>query len=236
MHIWIDIENPPQVQYLAPFVGSFEALGHDVTVTARDHAITLELLRERNIDVAVVGSGSSSRKIEKIARVFARAAALTRLLIRDRPDLVVATSRAAGISAWAQRIPACTFSDYEHVDFHVSRLLHPYLFHPDVIDTQAFVDRGLRPERLVPFPGLKEAISFEGVDIWGTEPLALREGARVHLRVEEEQVASQPVAERPEGELPTLLERLKDVVGTVDDLPEDSSTNLDHYLYGHPKR
>jgi predicted DNA-binding antitoxin AbrB/MazE fold protein len=68
------------------------------------------------------------------------------------------------------------------------------------------------------------------------EPLALPEGARVHLRVEEEKAAKQSTDDRPEGELPTLLERLKDVVGTVDDLPKDSSINLDHYLYGHPKR
>jgi predicted DNA-binding antitoxin AbrB/MazE fold protein len=68
------------------------------------------------------------------------------------------------------------------------------------------------------------------------EPLALPEGARVHLRVEEEAAVKYSADDRPEGELPTLLERLKDVIGTVDDLPEDSSINLDHYLYGHPKR
>jgi predicted DNA-binding antitoxin AbrB/MazE fold protein len=68
------------------------------------------------------------------------------------------------------------------------------------------------------------------------EPLVLPEGARVHLRVEEERAAERPAADAPKGNLPTLLERLKDVVGTVDDLPEDSSVNLDHYLYGHPKR
>jgi hypothetical protein len=25
-------------------------------------------------------------------------------------------------------------------------------------------------------------------------------------------------------------------VGAIDDLPEDASVNLKHYLYGHPKR
>lgn len=67
------------------------------------------------------------------------------------------------------------------------------------------------------------------------EPLALPEGARVHLRVEEENGAETSAAKPPEGELPTLLERMKDFVGTVDNLPPDSSVNLDHYLYGTPK-
>jgi predicted DNA-binding antitoxin AbrB/MazE fold protein len=68
------------------------------------------------------------------------------------------------------------------------------------------------------------------------EPLALPEGTRVHLRVEEENGSEQPAASRSEGQAPTLLERLKNVVGSINDLPEDSSTNLDHYLYGRPKR
>jgi predicted DNA-binding antitoxin AbrB/MazE fold protein len=68
------------------------------------------------------------------------------------------------------------------------------------------------------------------------EPLGLPEGTRVHLRVEEENGSEQTAASRSEGQTATLLERLKDVVGSINDLPEDSSTNLDHYLYGRPKR
>jgi hypothetical protein len=38
----------------------------------------------------------------------------------------------------------------------------------------------------------------------------------------------------PTGEavIPSLYERLKDIVGVADDLPSDSSDNHDHYLYG----
>ena len=68
------------------------------------------------------------------------------------------------------------------------------------------------------------------------EPLALPEGAQVHLRIEQRQLASQATNQTFDGKIPSLLERLSGVVGTVDDLPEDSSTNLDHYLYGTPKR
>lgn len=67
-------------------------------------------------------------------------------------------------------------------------------------------------------------------------PLALPEGARVHLRVEEQQGTAKSATEQGEQPIPSLLERLANVVGTVDDLPEDSSVNLDHYLYGAPKR
>jgi predicted DNA-binding antitoxin AbrB/MazE fold protein len=67
------------------------------------------------------------------------------------------------------------------------------------------------------------------------DPVNVPVGARVHLRVEEKPAEIEPVAS-PVVRVPSLFERLKDIVGTVDDLPEDSSTNLDHYLYGTPKR
>lgn len=67
-------------------------------------------------------------------------------------------------------------------------------------------------------------------------PLPLPDGTRVHLRVEEKNGAEKVASSSADGNAPTLLDRLKNVVGTIDDLPEDSSTNLDHYLYGRPKR
>ena len=37
-------------------------------------------------------------------------------------------------------------------------------------------------------------------------------------------------------EIPTLYERLKPFIGTIEGLPPDASQNIDHYLYGHPKK
>jgi hypothetical protein len=34
----------------------------------------------------------------------------------------------------------------------------------------------------------------------------------------------------------SLLDRLGNVVGKVDGLPGDAAQNVDHYLYGHPKK
>jgi predicted DNA-binding antitoxin AbrB/MazE fold protein len=68
------------------------------------------------------------------------------------------------------------------------------------------------------------------------EPLTLPEGARVRLHIEEENGAEQPNLKADDAELPTLLDRMKGFVGTVHNLPPDASVNLDHYLYGMPKR
>ncbi|NUM52325.1 MAG: hypothetical protein HUU46_01655 [Candidatus Hydrogenedentes bacterium] len=34
----------------------------------------------------------------------------------------------------------------------------------------------------------------------------------------------------------TWVERLKDVIGSVDDLPDDMAANHDHYLHGAPRK
>ncbi len=44
----------------------------------------------------------------------------------------------------------------------------------------------------------------------------------------------------PEGESGrrglSLYERLEPVIGAAKNLPPDASVNVDHYLYGHPKK
>ena len=36
--------------------------------------------------------------------------------------------------------------------------------------------------------------------------------------------------------VPTLAEQLRDVIGIVDDLPEDMAENHDHYIHGKPRK
>jgi hypothetical protein len=42
--------------------------------------------------------------------------------------------------------------------------------------------------------------------------------------------------EPKDREIPTFYERLKPIIGIAKDLPPDASANIDHYLYGHPKK
>jgi hypothetical protein len=61
------------------------------------------------------------------------------------------------------------------------------------------------------------------------QPLPLAEGTRVRIEV------LVPKDHAGEG-AGSLLDELGDVVGAVDDLPEDLAAEHDHYLYGTPKR
>lgn len=61
------------------------------------------------------------------------------------------------------------------------------------------------------------------------EPLPLPNGTAVEVNP----LSTTPPSEEPS---PTLLEVLGDLVGSVKGMPEDASRQLDHYLYGTPKR
>ena len=55
MKVWIDMTNSPHVPFFRPLIGLLEARGHEVRVSARDFAQTLELLDTAGIEHAVVG-------------------------------------------------------------------------------------------------------------------------------------------------------------------------------------
>lgn len=54
----------------------------------------------------------------------------------------------------------------------------------------------------------------------------LPEGARVEVRL----------VETPTSEATSLASKLLQHAGAIDDLPDDAAQQLDHYLYGLPKR
>jgi len=60
---------------------------------------------------------------------------------------------------------------------------------------------------------------------------ALPEGAEVEVRL-----LAENMSEEEERKVPSVCEALKDFVGKAEGLPPDASINLDHYLYGLPKR
>ena len=45
MRVWIDVTNSPHVLFFRPLIRLLEEDGHEVEVTAREYAQTLELLR-----------------------------------------------------------------------------------------------------------------------------------------------------------------------------------------------
>ncbi len=171
MRIWIDIENPPQVQYLLPLERALTRAGADVVVTARDYGATYDLLRERGVEFHAVGASYGRGRARKAAGLVARTAALMRLFRRiGRPQVSVSAGRAAPVAAYLLGATPVVIEDYEHVDVTVSRLLPCYVLHPSVLERSVLLRKGIEADRLIPFEGIKEDISFWEIDLDAVEP------------------------------------------------------------------
>jgi predicted glycosyltransferase len=183
MRVWIDIDNPPQVQYLLPFKAAFEEAGAETVITARDYGSTVTLLERAGVEAHVFGSRVGRGKLRKVAGLAARSREFRRLFKDARPDALLAASRPSAVAARSLGTPSFIVGDYEYANVSVYRLTGSTLLHPDAIDPEIFRRRGLRERQLVSFRGLKEDITFAGVDVDAVEPHDLGEVAPGAVRV-----------------------------------------------------
>ena len=65
MRIWIDLTNSPHVLVMRPLIEAMRADGHEVEVTARDFAQTLELCERFGIDHTAIGRHRGGRLASK---------------------------------------------------------------------------------------------------------------------------------------------------------------------------
>ena len=167
--IWIDIDNPPQVQYLVPVAEELTRRGFRVVITARDNSITHQLLQDRGTSFLPVGRTFGKQKWRKISGVIGRALHLVAAVRGTSPRLLLCASRSGALAARLLGIPGFIICDYEHAELNSYTKLGTYVAFPDAIDPGIFRSRGFAADRLLPFPGLKENLTFHGRDVAADE-------------------------------------------------------------------
>ena len=159
MWVWIDITNSPHVVIFRPLIARLQARGHEVTVTAREFAQTLGLLERFGIPHTVVGAHGGGGLGGKARAASDRTTALIRFARRERFDLAVAHgSTDQPIAARLAGTPQVTMFDYEYATamHHWNGRWATRVLVPDAISEEALAGFGMRPPKLVRYPGLKE--------------------------------------------------------------------------------
>jgi predicted glycosyltransferase len=160
MRVWIDITNSPHVLFFRPLIRLLKEDGHDVQVTARDYAQTLELLRLHEIEHEVVGPRHGGAGVLGKARALAgRLPALRRFGKRGRFDVAMAHgSHELTMAARSIGIPSATAHDYEYATLQHQLGLRAAtrVVFPEVIPADRLARLGARPPKLVGYPGIKE--------------------------------------------------------------------------------
>ena len=160
MRVWIDLANSPHVPLFVPVVRRLRGEGHEVLLTARDHAQTLPLARDAWPDVVVIWGESPPGRVRKAASIAARAGALRRFATRAKPDVALSHgSYAQIVAARLARIPAVTMMDYEHQPAnHVSFRLARRVIVPTVFPDEALRRFGAGAGKVVRYEGFKEEL------------------------------------------------------------------------------
>jgi predicted glycosyltransferase len=159
LRIWVDITNSPHVVIFRPLIARMRERGHSVTVTARDFAQTLGMLERFGIDHTVFGSHGGGGLRGKAKAAGSRIAELTAFARQGNFDLAVAHgSTDQPVAARIARIPQVTMFDYEFakVMHHWNGRWARRVIVPDAIPEEALAAYGMRPPKLLRYPGLKE--------------------------------------------------------------------------------
>jgi len=80
MRVWIDLTNSPHVLVMRPVIERLRAGGHEVEVTARDFAQTIDLCERFGIAHTAIGRHRGERVAAKAVGLLSRSLALAVIL------------------------------------------------------------------------------------------------------------------------------------------------------------
>jgi uncharacterized protein len=158
MRVWVDLTNSPHVLVLRPLIALMRADGHDVEVTARDFAQTLELCERFGIEHTAVGRHRGGRLAGKALGLASRSFALARWARGRGFDVAIGHgSNDLSVAAALLRVPSATAFDYEWAaaQHHVNCRLARVVMVPDAIPSERLDRYGARG-KVRAYAGLKE--------------------------------------------------------------------------------
>jgi uncharacterized protein len=166
VRVWIDVTNSPHVVFFRPLVALLESRGHEVTITAREFAQTLELLDDAGLSHTVVGPphGGASRA-GKVRAMGARLHAMRRFAGSRGFDLALAhASHELPLAARSLGIPSAYAFDYEFAlaQHGIGCRAATRVVVPNAIPQRRLDRLGARSGKVRRYPGLKEEYYLHG--------------------------------------------------------------------------
>ncbi len=158
MRVWVDLTNSPHVLVLRPLIAAMREDGHEVEVTARDFAQTLQLCERFGIAHTAIGRHRGGRVASKGVGLISRSGALARWARGRRFDVAIGHgSNDVAVAAALLRVPSATAFDYEwaKAQHHVNCRLARAVVVPEAIPPERLYPYGAKG-KIRAYPGLKE--------------------------------------------------------------------------------
>jgi predicted glycosyltransferase len=159
MKVWCDFTASAHPLVFRPLVELLQAQGHEVEITARDYAQTLQLIESHGMTATVIGHHGGRSSFGKARQMRSRLKAL-RTWARGRGfDLALAHgSHELTMTARRLGIPSATTFDYEWawLQHQLGCRAATRVVVPESIPPERLARYGARPPKLRQYPGLKE--------------------------------------------------------------------------------
>jgi len=160
MRVWIDMTASAHVLVFRPLIRILRQRGDVVAITARHYAQTLQLLELHGLEAdAVIGRHGGRSRLQKARQMTHRLGALRRWASEQDFDVALAHgSHELTITARRLGIPSTTTFDYEFatLQHQLGCRAATRVVVPDTIPPERLRPYGVRPPKLVQYPGLKE--------------------------------------------------------------------------------
>jgi predicted glycosyltransferase len=160
LRIWIDLANSPHVPFFRALIPEFIARGHQVEISARDFAQTVELATKAGMLPRVIGGHGGGKLARKAGNLIGRAAALRKWASARGFDLALSHNSYAQISAAAALgIRTVTLMDYEHQPAnHLAFRLASRVIVPRAFPGSELKKYGASLRKVGRYEGLKEDV------------------------------------------------------------------------------
>jgi uncharacterized protein len=167
LRVWVDCTAAAHPLVLRPLIERLEAQGDEVFVTAREYGQTVGILERLGIAHTIVGEHGGGSKLGKARALGGRSARLARLIWDRRPQLGIAHGSVdLALVAALYRFPSVQMQDYEFATLQrqIAFRLARRVLVPEAIPLDRMAKLGVKGEKLVRYPGLKEEYYLAGFE------------------------------------------------------------------------
>jgi predicted glycosyltransferase len=159
MRVWIDMTASAHVLVFRPLIERLRGRGDEVEITAREYAQTLQLLELHGLTADVIGRHGGRSRMQKARQMTHRLGALKSWAKGRDFDIALAHgSHELTLTARRLGIPSSDTFDYEFakIQHQLGCRAATKVVVPDAIPPERLRPYGVRPPKLVQYPGLKE--------------------------------------------------------------------------------
>ena len=176
MRIWFDITNSPHINFFALLIQELEKEGHEIVITSRPLANTIQLLELHRFDFEVIGIHYGKNIFRKIFGYPIRIGQLYSYLKHRLPD--VAISHSSFHSPITSRLLGCCsiyLNDNEYAIGNIpSFIFADIIMIPEFLDIKKVRKQGASKKKIIQYPGVKE-----GIYLWNLQESMKGKGSKV---------------------------------------------------------